>query len=74
MQANNRQGSGIVPLYDTLGENAVEYILNHSESTICFVSVVNLPKLAKALPKVNDQLKTIVYWGKADSAKEQVSA
>ena len=41
-QACNRQGVYCVPLYDTLGENAVEYILDHSESTIAFVSAANL--------------------------------
>jgi hypothetical protein len=30
-QACNRMSYQCVPLYDTLGENAVEYIINHSE-------------------------------------------
>ena len=42
MQACNRQGVYCVPLYDTLGENAVEYILDHSESTITFISAANM--------------------------------
>ncbi len=29
-QACNRQSVYCVPLYDTLGENAIEYIINHS--------------------------------------------
>ena len=52
-----------MPLYDSLGENAVEYILNHSESAIVFVSVDKLPTLLKALPAVHKELKTLVYWG-----------
>ena len=72
-QACNRQSVYCVPLYDTLGENAIEYIISHSESTIVFTSALNFPKLAQALPKVKEQLKTVVYWGKADSANEQVS-
>ena len=28
-----------MPLYDSLGDNAIEYIINHSESTLVFVQV-----------------------------------
>jgi hypothetical protein len=43
LQACNRMSYQCVPLYDTLGENAVEYIINHSEvggsiSGSCFSS------------------------------------
>ena len=62
-----------MPLYDTLGENAVEFIITHSESTIVFAAALNLPKLVKALPKVNDTLKTVVYWGPKDASSEQAS-
>lgn len=62
-----------MPLYDTLGENAVEFIINHSESAIVFTSAANLPKLVKALPSIQDQLKTVVYWGKPDAQSERVS-
>lgn len=31
MQACNRQSAWCIPLYDTLGENAIEYIVNHAE-------------------------------------------
>jgi long-chain acyl-CoA synthetase len=33
MQACNRMNLYCVPLYDTLGENAIEYIMKHSGST-----------------------------------------
>jgi len=62
MQATNRMGMQCVPLYDTLGANAVEFILNHSESSVAFASADKLPKLAEALPKCKG-VKTIVYWG-----------
>ena len=53
-----------MPLYDTLGENAVEYIITHSESAALFASADKLPTLAKALPKLErGQVRTIVYWG-----------
>jgi hypothetical protein len=39
LQACNRMSMCCVPLYDSLGENAIEYIINHSEvlqsSTLC---------------------------------------
>ena len=53
-----------MPLYDTLGENAVEYIISHSGTSALFASADKLPTLAKALPKLErGQVSTIVYWG-----------
>ena len=63
-QACNRQGYFCVPLYDTLGENAVEYIISHSGTSALFASADKLPTLAKALPKLKrGQVSTIIYWG-----------
>ncbi|PRW60134.1 acetyl- synthetase [Chlorella sorokiniana] len=62
--ACNRNTVYCVPLYDVLGDNTVEYIIEHSESSIVFVAADKLPVLAKALTKVNlPRVKTIVYWG-----------
>eukprot|EP00887_Chlorella_sp_A99_P003454 scaffold7.g3454.t1 len=63
MQACNRQTVYCVPLYDVLGDSALDYIIDHSESTIVFVSADKLPVLAKALPPVASQVHTVVYWG-----------
>lgn len=63
VQACNRLNTVCVPLYDSLGENAIEYIINHSEAVIAFVAASKLPALAKALPKTKDTLKAVVYWG-----------
>merc|ERR1712078_509956 len=62
MQATNRMGMQCVPLYDTMGANAVEFILNHSEASVALASADKLPKLAEALPKC-EGVKTVVYWG-----------
>ena len=62
-QACNRINAQCVPLYDSLGENAIEFIINHSESSITFVSTEKLPALATALAKTKDMLKTVIYWG-----------
>ncbi len=55
-----------VPLYDSLGENAVEFIVNHSESSVVFVSRDKLDTLLKALPAAHKGLTTLVYWGTRD--------
>jgi long-chain acyl-CoA synthetase len=47
LQACNRMSYVCVPLYDTLGENAVEFILNHSEASVVFVQGAKLGELAK---------------------------
>jgi long-chain acyl-CoA synthetase len=68
MQACNRMNLYCVPLYDTLGENAIEYIINHSEASIVFAQASKLGEMAKALPNLTALVKTLVYWGAADAA------
>ena len=63
LQACNRQSIYCVPLFDSLGENAVEYIINHSESSILFVFKEKLDTVIQALLKALKGLKTLVYWG-----------
>ena len=41
-----------VPLYDTLGENAVEYIIGHAETRFVLAAGAKLATLAKAVVKV----------------------
>ncbi|THH33861.1 hypothetical protein EUX98_g219 [Antrodiella citrinella] len=36
-----------VSLYDTLGKNAVEFIINHAETTVVFASAQHIPSLLK---------------------------
>jgi long-chain acyl-CoA synthetase len=67
-----------VPLYDTLGENAVEYIVNHSEAAAVFVEASKVGKLAGAFKAASGgiapgQVKAVVYWGSGpDAAGVQV--
>lgn len=68
MQACNRQGYYCVPLYDSLGETAVEFIIKHAEVTAVAVAGPKLAELAKALPNVASQVKTVVFWDDADRA------
>ncbi|KAH7107805.1 long-chain-fatty-acid-CoA ligase [Auriculariales sp. MPI-PUGE-AT-0066] len=49
-----------VALYDTLGPDAVEYVINHSETTIAFATAVHLPSLLKLAGEKCPKLKAIV--------------
>ena len=46
-QAIYSQNMRVVSLYATLGKDAVEYITNHAELKVLFVSVANLPAILK---------------------------
>jgi long-chain acyl-CoA synthetase len=63
IQACNRSSGIVVPLYDSLGESAVEYTVNHSETKLIFIEASKISTLAKAVPKIKDNVKTVVYWG-----------
>ncbi|XLU65620.1 hypothetical protein S245_024829, partial [Arachis hypogaea] len=45
MEACNAQGFYCVPLYDTLGAGAVEFIICHAEILIAFVEKKKIPKV-----------------------------
>ena len=65
MQGCNHQNAMCVPLYDTLGANAVEFILKHSGATAAFAEASKMKVLAEALPAVKGQVKFVGYWGEA---------
>jgi long-subunit acyl-CoA synthetase (AMP-forming) len=54
-----------VPLYDTLGETAIEFIMNHAEIKFVVGNAAKLPAVLKALKGFKGQLKGIAYWGTA---------
>ncbi|KAI3446056.1 hypothetical protein Pfo_002721 [Paulownia fortunei] len=71
MEACNSQAITYVPLYDTLGANAVEFIINHAEVSIAFVQESKLLPVLSCLSKCVSNLKTIVSFGKiSDKQKE----
>ena len=45
-----------VPLYDTFGAEAVEFIIKHSHVSIIFCSSSKLAALAEVLPEVKQQV------------------
>jgi long-chain acyl-CoA synthetase len=72
MEACNAHSVVCVPLYDTLGLTAVEYISNHAEITIAFVQEAKLPLMIKSLPNCTEFLKTVVSFGNiTDDLKSQ---
>ncbi|KMZ63421.1 Long-Chain Acyl-CoA Synthetase [Zostera marina] len=71
MEACNAHGIYCVPLYDTLGSGAVEFILCHAEVSIVFVEEKKIPEVLKTFPNSTKHLKTLVSFGSV--APEQKS-
>ncbi|XP_019420386.1 PREDICTED: long chain acyl-CoA synthetase 4-like [Lupinus angustifolius] len=71
MQACNAHGLYCVPLYDTLGAGAVEFIICHSEVSIAFVEEKKIPELFKTFPNAAKYLKTLVSFGNVTSEQKQ---
>ncbi|KAL1561920.1 Long chain acyl-CoA synthetase 4 [Salvia divinorum] len=73
MQACNAYGLYCVPLYDTLGAGAVEYIICHAEISIAFVEETKIYELLKTFPSSGKYLKTIVSFGEVAQEQRQVA-
>ncbi|KAJ6985444.1 long chain acyl-CoA synthetase 2 isoform X1 [Populus alba x Populus x berolinensis] len=71
MEACNSQAITYVPLYDTLGPDAVEFIINHAEVSIAFVQENKLSSILSCLPKCSSNLKTIVSFGKISDMQKK---
>ncbi|GAB4853943.1 eukaryotic long-chain fatty acid CoA synthetase (LC-FACS) [Ancistrocladus abbreviatus] len=71
MEACNSQAITYVPLYDTLGANAVEFIINHAEISIAFVQEHKIPAMLKCLPGCSAYLKTLVSFGKISNLQKE---
>ncbi|KAJ0986188.1 hypothetical protein J5N97_004544 [Dioscorea zingiberensis] len=64
MEACNAHGIYCVPLYDTLGAGAVEFIICHAEIEVTFVEEKKIDEVLKTLPNSSKFLKTLVSFGK----------
>jgi len=63
-QACNRNNFVCVPLYETLGEDAIEYILDHSEARVVVVQGKRLARLAQAMKATKQgQVLAVVHFG-----------
>ncbi|KAF7828146.1 long chain acyl-CoA synthetase 4-like [Senna tora] len=71
MQACNAHGLYCVPLYDTLGAGAVEFIICHAEVSITFAEEKKIPELLKTLPIAAKYLRTLVSFGKVTTEQKQ---
>ncbi|KAI5655337.1 hypothetical protein M9H77_32524 [Catharanthus roseus] len=71
MEACNAHGLYCVPLYDTLGAGAVEFIISHAEVTIAFIEEKKIPELLKTFPNATKFLKTIVSFGKVSTQQKE---
>ncbi|CAI5991270.1 unnamed protein product, partial [Closterium sp. NIES-65] len=67
MEACNCQSMQCVPLYDTLGAEAVSFILNHAEVALVVVQAAKIPALLKSLPNCTENVKTVVSMGDLDA-------
>ncbi|XP_068644422.1 long chain acyl-CoA synthetase 4-like isoform X1 [Aristolochia californica] len=73
MEACNAHGMYCVPLYDTLGAGAVEFIINHAEVSIAFSEEKKVIEVLKTLPNTTNFLKTIVSFGEVTTEQKQES-
>ncbi|XP_061365178.1 long chain acyl-CoA synthetase 4-like [Gastrolobium bilobum] len=71
MEACNAHGLYCVPLYDTLGAGAVEFIICHSEVTLAFAEEKKIPELLKTFPNASKYLKTLVSFGNVTPEQKQ---
>lgn len=71
LQACNRMSYVCVPLYETLGENAIEFILQHADVKLVVVEGCRMARMVKALREVH-QLLAVIYWGPASAADIRV--
>ena len=61
-------------MYDSLGESAVEYTVNHSETSIIFAEASKLEFIAKAASAIKKSVKHVVYWGSHATVEGSSSA
>ncbi|XP_027362151.1 long chain acyl-CoA synthetase 4-like isoform X2 [Abrus precatorius] len=71
MEACNAHGLYCVPLYDTLGAGAVEFIICHAEVSIAFAEEKKIAELLKTFPNATKYLRTIVSFGKVTPEQKQ---
>eukprot|EP00897_Mesotaenium_endlicherianum_P001315 jgi/Mesen1/1210/ME000128S00185 len=70
MEACNSQSLYCVPLYDTLGADAIEFIVNHAEISTIVVQASKISTLISGITKCTDNVKTIVSMDEWDAASK----
>lgn len=62
-QVCNRLAYRCVPLYDSLAEDKVEFIINHADCQAIVLSSDKLPTIINVLDSVAANLQLVMYWG-----------
>ncbi len=57
----------------------LQYTVNHSETSLIFIEASKIGTLGKAIPKIKNNVRTVVYWGSSSSGdveavKKEVSS
>ncbi|PIN13791.1 Long-chain acyl-CoA synthetases (AMP-forming) [Handroanthus impetiginosus] len=71
MQACNAHRICVVPIYHTLGAEAVQSIICDAEVALAFVEEKNIPELLRTLPAAKSYLRTIASFGKVTSQQKE---
>ena len=71
-QGCNRQSAYCVPLYDTLGPDAVQYIVTHAQVSLVFCDTLKLPALVEPVKAAKGQVSAVVYWGEVHTLAKMV--
>ncbi|CAH8255851.1 unnamed protein product [Arabidopsis lyrata] len=69
MEACNAHGLYCVPLYDTLGAGAIEFIICHAEVSLAFSEEKKISELLLTAPKSTRYLKNIVSFGEVTNGQ-----
>ncbi|KAH9890055.1 acetyl-CoA synthetase-like protein [Cubamyces lactineus] len=67
-------GKVVVPLYDTLGADSVEHVVNHAELTIVFAAPDHIPFLLTVVPKLRTLRMIVSLESLEDDQKRVLSA
>ncbi|KAI8107268.1 hypothetical protein M9434_001911 [Picochlorum sp. BPE23] len=73
IRACDQMNATIVPMYDSLGETAIEYITKHSELEVAVIHKDKLGQFATICPAIKDTVRGIVCIG-SDVKKEDMDA
>ncbi|GBG62926.1 hypothetical protein CBR_g34297 [Chara braunii] len=74
MEAVSRQNLIGVPLYDSLGPDAVQFIINHAGVTTAVVQKIKMPVFLDVIPKCGGSLKSVICMGELDSSWKSKAA
>lgn len=58
-----------IPIYDTLGDENISYVLNHTNITTCFVNKIAIESLKKT--KDIGNLKVLISFDEVDESAEK---